>query len=129
MTADDEVLGVIAHGLLNELAVLSGAAFVLRDLGEVIDLAEWERTLATLESATAGFALSVHDVFDDAATGAVAAASLVESVPTIRHLPSPDVPGGLSQVIETAAVVAEGLRSLVRGLPPEVVLLLESLRR
>lgn len=120
---------VVAHGLLNTLAVLTLASGTLLGNGETISSTVQDELVSTIvrQCALLGDALVFvlpigPETFNIAAAGIVATGVLMSEAP--RHL-SDEVLGDL---IVDCAIVAAGLDDIVRGLPAEVVEFLHSLR-
>ena len=130
MANERDLAAVVAHGLLNTAAVLSGSAHTLRSYGERLsgdDRAALMKALST-HSALLDEGLKVlmehcSDPFGDAATVVALTVHTIDSVPPL------DLPFVLDGLIDRIQVLTAGLQALVRGLPPEVVALLESLQR
>jgi hypothetical protein len=125
---DGTLEAIVAHGLIGSLSVATGSASMLLNASGRFDAAteQWlvdsiqeqatlviEGMKSILEAATMGFL--------DAATNVVLAAGLLAEVPSERR-------GPLLEALLRASEVLRGiLGSLVRGLPPEVVELLDEL--
>ena len=120
---------VVAHGLLNTLAVLTLAAGTLTSSRERVTPAVQDELVSTIvrQCAVLGDAIifvlpTGPEAFNIAAAGIVASGLLMAAVS--RH-PSDEMLGDL---IADCAVVAAGLDDIVRGLPAEIVEFLDSLR-
>lgn len=126
---DRELAAVVAHGLLNTLAVLSSATGALMSYGDALlpTVAAGLVTTIVLQSKLIGDGLVIvlphaSESFNVAAAGIAASGVLLA------------VPGGasaelLADLVADCATVRGGLGSLVRGLPDEVVEFLDRLRR
>ena len=126
--SDGTLEAVVAHGLIGSLAVATGSASMLLKAAGRFDeateawLLESIKEQATLvvegmktiiETATQGFL--------DAATNVVLSAGLLDEVEADRRGPL------LEALLRSSDVLRQILGALVRGLPPEVVELLDEL--
>jgi hypothetical protein len=123
--AQRELDAIVAHGLLNSLAVISGAASTILQYGDAMD----EDDLGVLTQAideqsevfTDGLQVlvrSASDVFADAATAVTLAAGVAHKLgPADRTL-------ALEALVRRTGLVKQALDGLVRGLPAEVLDLL-----
>jgi hypothetical protein len=127
--SDGTLEAIVAHGLIGSLSVATGSASMLLKAPGRFDEAtdRWlvdsiqeqavlvvEGMKTILESATQGFV--------DAATNVVLAAGLLHDVSSERRAHV------LEALLRSAEVLRQILGALVRGLPPEVVDLLDELR-
>ena len=121
MTSERQLEAVVAHGLLNTVAVLWGSAHTLRHDRD--RLAEEDRAFLfdALEGNSALFSDSIRllvrhcsDPFGDAAT------VLSMTGRALRALPPEDLSEVLDGIIEGVKVVRIGLDAMVRGLPADV---------
>lgn len=124
---DRELAGVVAHGLLNTLAVLSSAAGALRRHNVVLAPSAADDLVNTIvaQSKLIGDGLTIVLPYASHPFR-VAAAGIVASVARVA------APCGASEelledLIADCVTVGRGLGSLVRGLPEEVVELLDGL--
>jgi hypothetical protein len=120
---------VVAHGLLSTAAVLAGAAHGLLH-PERLTAEVREELIETLTDHAATFdeglrVLVRHcsDAFGDAAT------TIALTAGTVRQLPDEDLPSVLHGIVDGIKILRIGLEALIRGLPPDVVSLLDSLQR
>lgn len=129
MTNERELAAVVAHGLLNTTAVLASSAHTLRSHAD--RLTDDDRLLLTTALVThsallaEGLNVLLHhcsDQFGDAATVIALTAS------TIAAVPDADLPMVLDGIVNRVKILSTGLEALVRGLPHEVLALLDSLR-
>jgi hypothetical protein len=126
--SDGTLEAIVAHGLIGSLSVATGSASMLLKAPGRFDEAtdQWlvesiqeqsvlvvEGMKSILEGATQGFV--------DAATNVVLAAGLLPEVPTERRAHV------LEALLRSAEVLRQILGALVRGLPPDVVELLDEL--
>ena len=128
MTDVSELEAVVAHGLLNSLAVMSGAAGTLlaygRDLGE----ADVETLVEAIDSQACVFTeglkvLLEHSTvaFADAATAVALGSGVCGSLTADRREQV------LDMLVRRSRELKSALEGLVRGLPPDVLELLDSL--
>lgn len=129
MEAQRELEAIVAHGLLNSLAIISGAAATILEHGSA--LAEDDvRVLTTAideqsQVFTDGLQVVIRhasDTFADAAT-AVALASGVAN-----HVSAGERELALEALVRRAGLLRQVLDGLVRGLPDEVLTLLDDSR-
>ena len=129
MDAQRELEAVVAHGLLNSLAVISGAAATLLEHGHAMG----EDDVRTLTTAideqstifTDGLQVVVRhasDTFADAATAVALAAGVA------NHVAPDDRSIALEALVRRAGLLRQVLDGLVRGLPDEVLALLDDRR-
>lgn len=129
MEGQRELEAVVAHGLLNSLAIISGAAATILEHGDALQ----EDDIRTLTQAiddqstifTDGLQVVIRhatDTFADAAT-AVALASGVAN-----HVDRGDRRLALEALVRRTGALRQVLDGLVRGLPEEVVSLLDDSR-
>jgi hypothetical protein len=126
--SDGTLEAIVAHGLIGSLSVATGSAsMLLKAAGRFDEATErWllesiqeqstlviEGMKSILEAATQGFL--------DAATNVVLAAGLLGEVPADRRAPL------LEALLRASDVLRQILGALVRGLPPEVVEMLDEL--
>ena len=126
--SDGTLEAVVAHGLIGSLSVATGSASMLLKAAGRFDAAteQWlvdsiqeqsvlvvEGMKSILEAATQGFL--------DAATNVCLAAGMLAEVPADRRAPL------LEALLRASDVLRQILGALVRGLPPEVVELLDEL--
>lgn len=130
--ADDIASGgleaVVAHGLLNSLAVLSGAAGTLLAYGRDLDERDVEALVAAIDAQSCVFTeglkvLLEHSTvaFADAATAVALGSGVCGSVTPERR------DQVLDMLVRRSRELKSALDGLVRGLPPEVLELLDSL--
>jgi K+-sensing histidine kinase KdpD len=129
MTTDaSELEAIVAHGLLNSLAVLSGAAGTLLAYGASME----EEDVATLVTAideqsgmfTEGLKVLLEHssvAFADAATAVSLGAAVCGSLSAERRA------AVLTTLVKRSKELKTALDGLVRGLPPDVLELLDSL--
>ena len=130
VTSERDLAAVVAHGLLNTAAVISGSAHTLRFYGERLSSDDRMAMMTALSTHSAlldeGLRVLLEhcsDPFGDAAT------VVALTVHTIAEVSPRDLPFVLDGLIDRIQVLTTGLQALVRGLRPEVVALLESLPR
>lgn len=124
-----ELDAIVAHGLLNSLAVISGAASTILQYGDVMGEDDLEVLAAAIEEQSSVFTDGLQvlvrhasDTFADAATAITLAAGVAHQVgPDDRRL-------ALDALVRRAGLVRQALDGLVRGLPPEVIALLDDAR-
>jgi hypothetical protein len=128
--SDREMAAVIAHGLMNTLAAVAGAARTIRRYGPRLTETDRDELLSTIVDHAAVFsdglgAILRHcsDAFGDAATAMALAAR------TVRVLPEDELDHVLDGLIAHCSVLELGLSAMVRGLPSEVLDFLNELQR
>jgi hypothetical protein len=128
--SERELAGVIAHGLMNSLAAVCGAAGTLRRYDGRLTDGDRDELLTTIvehaevfNDGLAAILRHCSDAFGDAATTMALAAR------TVRALPCEDLPPVLDGLIAHCSVLELGLAAMVRGLSRDVVSYLDSLRR
>ena len=125
MDAQRELDAVVAHGLLNSLAVISSAASAILQFGASMGEDDRRVLTAAIEEQSCLFIDGLQvlireasETFADAATAVALAAGVADSVaPEDRDLV-------LQAVVRRSALVRQALDGLVRGLPDEVLSLL-----
>ena len=127
-TAPNELEAVVAHGLLNSLAVMSGAAGTLLAYGKDLGDGDVEALVNAIDSQSCVFTeglkvLLEHSsiAFADAATAVALGSGVCGSLTVERR---DEV---LDMLVRRSRELKSALDGLVRGLPPEVLELLDSL--
>jgi hypothetical protein len=127
---DRELAAVIAHGLLNTVAAVSGSARTLRRYGHRLGDDDYEVLLGSIVDNAGVFMDGLDailencsDAFGDAATTMALAAR------TIRSVPEADLPQVLDGLVAHTSVLELGLAAMVRGLSPELLEFLNGLQR
>jgi hypothetical protein len=120
-----ELDAVVAHGLLNSLAVISGAADTILRYGAAMEPDDLAILTTAIDEQSAVFTDGLQvlirhssDAFADAATAVVLAAG------TANHVDDPERTIALEALVRRTALIRQTLEALVRGLPPEVLSLL-----
>ena len=127
---DVELSAIVAHGLLNTLAVLSGSAATLRQFGARLSDEQRESMTAALVSHAELFTEGLDVLLRHCSDAFADAAWIVESIGRrFRAAMGDDRAVMLERLDVSATVLRNGLQALVRGLPPETVELLDSLQR
>jgi hypothetical protein len=129
--ADDrDVAGVVAHGLLNNLAVVSGAAATMLMHGDKIGDDVAERLTIALVGHCEVLAVGLEVLVRHSSIPFGEAAETIAAVgPPLTRLSLADRRPTLDGVVQACRVLHEGLRGLVQGLPSEVIDTLEALQR
>lgn len=129
MDAQRELDAVVAHGLLNSLAIISGAASTILQYGSAMDDADLEVLTEAIGEQSSVFTdglqvliRSASDTFADAATAVTLAAGVANRVA------ASDRAMVLEALVSRTGLIRQVLDGLVRGLPPEVLLLLDDAR-
>jgi hypothetical protein len=126
---DAAVAAVVAHGLFSPLAVLSGAAFAVRSFGGSLSSKEYEELTAAVLAQSEVLTEGLDGILRHCTAEFADAAWVVESVRREFRDAADAEHGPLLAHLESATeVLRDGLQALVRGLPPEVVRLLDGLR-
>lgn len=130
VTGEPQLAAIVAHGLLNAIAVLSGSAHTVVAYRESLDEKKVDELLSAVASA-AELLDSGVEVIGDAcpATFRQAAANLTATARGVRAAQDNDRQIVLRQIIDDTAEISAGLVPLVQGLPREVLEFLDSLRR
>ncbi|MDQ3106450.1 MAG: hypothetical protein M3Q68_01410 [Actinomycetota bacterium] len=130
MDAQRELDAVVAHGLLNSLAVISGSAATMLEHGSALAVADVEMLTTAIDEQsevfTDGLQLIVRqasDAFADAATAVSLAAGVA------RHADGAGQHLALEALVRRTVLLRQVLDGLVRGLPAEVISLLDDGRR
>ena len=127
-TADGALEAVVAHGLIGSLAVATGSAsMLLKASGRFDDATEaWlvesiqEQSVLVVDGMRSMVG-AANQGFQDAATNVALAAGMLTDVPSERRPPL------LEALLRASDVLRQILGALVRGLPPEVIDLLDEL--
>ena len=124
-----ELDAIIAHGLLNSLAIISGAAATVLQYGPALGEDDVRVLIAAIDEQSAVFTDGLQvvvrhasDTFADAATAIALAAGVAD------RLDPADRPIALEALVNRAGVLRQVLDGLVRGLPAEVLSLLDDAR-
>jgi len=128
MTDATELEAIVAHGLLNSLAVLSGAAGTLLAYGSQMEEEDVMTLVTAIDEQSGVFTeglkvLLEHSsvAFADAATAVSLGAAVCSSLPAERRAEV------LATLVKRSKELKSALDGLVRGLAPEVLELLDSL--
>jgi K+-sensing histidine kinase KdpD len=128
MTEATELEAIVAHGLLNSLAVLSGAAGTLLAYGKQMEDEDVATLVTAIDAQSEVFTeglkvLLVHSstALADAATAVSLGAAVCGSLSEERRTEV------LTTLVRRSKELKSALDGLVRGLPPEVLELLDSL--
>ena len=127
---DFELSAIVAHGLLNTLAVLSGSAATLREFGPRLSDEQRASMTAALVSHAELFTEGLDVLLRHCSDAFADAAWIVESIGRrFRAAMADDQAVMLERLEVSTTVLRNGLQALVRGLPSETVELLDSLQR
>lgn len=128
MTETSELEAVVAHGLLNSLAVMAGAAGTLLAYGSDLDDGDVDLLVGAIDAQSSVFMEGLKFLLEhssvalvDAATAVSLGSAVCGSLPVERRRQVLDMLVRRSRELKTA------LDGLVRGLPAEVLELLDSL--
>ena len=128
-TAEREMAAVVAHGLINTLAVITGSASTLCLYGDRLTETDVSGLFAGLTSNIQLFEDVLSTIVEEcSADFADAATMLVLAARSFEALTPADRGVVLEAIVDRGKVLHTGLSALVRGLSPEVVSLLDSLR-
>lgn len=129
MDQQRELDAIIAHGLLNSLAIISGAAATVLQYGPALGEDDVRVLIAAIDEQSAVFTDGLQvlvrhasDTFADAATAIALAAGVAD------RLDPDDRPIALEALVTRAGVMRQMLDGLVRGLPAEILSLLDDAR-
>jgi hypothetical protein len=129
VTGDRELSAIVAHGLLNTLAVLHGAAASLNEYGSRLSLADRETLWSAIELHGEAFSKGLEVMFEACSPAFADAASAVALLSrAVRSADTNDLVTILDGFVSKTAILRIGLEAQVRALPHEVLDLLESLR-
>ena len=127
-TEANELEAIVAHGLLNSLAVMSGAAGTLLAYGHSLEDGDVDTLVAAIDAQSCVFTeglkvLLEHSsvAFADAATAVSLGSGICGSLSIERR------DQVLDMLVRRSRELKSALDGLVRGLPPEVLELLDSL--
>ena len=125
-----ELSAIVAHGLLNTLAVISGSGATMQQFGPTLSAEEHEQMTAALVSHSELFTEGLDVLLRHCSDAFADAAWIVESIGRrFRAAADDDREVMLDRLADSTSVLRSGLQSLVRGLPPETIDLLDSLQR
>ena len=128
MAGTDELEAIVAHGLLNSLAVMSGAAGTILQYGSAMDEADVETLVAAIDAQSCVFTEGLKVLLEHASVTFVDAATAVSLGSGVcGRLPSERRDQVLDMLVRRSKELKSALDGLVRGLPPEVLELLDSL--
>lgn len=129
MDQQRELDAIVAHGLLNSLAIISGAAATVLQYGAALDEEDVRVLTAAIDEQSAVFTDGLQvlvrhasDAFADAATAIALAAGVA------NHLEPDERAIALEALVNRAGLLRQVLNGLVRGLPAEVISLLDDAR-
>lgn len=129
MDPQRDIDAVVAHGLLNSLAVISGAAATILEHGHTLAEAEVRTLTRAIDEQSVLFIDGLQvvirhasDTFADAATAVSLAGGVAD------HVLAGDRELALQTLVRRAGLLRQVLDGLVRGLPPEVLTLLDDRR-
>lgn len=129
MDQQRELDAIVAHGLLNSLAIISGAAATILQYGPALGEDDVRVLTAAIDEQSAVFTDGLQvlvrhatDTFADAATAIALAAGVAD------RLDPDDRPIALEALVNRAGVLRHVLDGLVRGLPAEILSLLDDAR-
>ena len=124
-----ELSAIVAHGLLNTLAVISGSAATMQQFGSSMTAEQHETMIAALVSHSELFTEGLDVLLRHCSDAFADAAWTVETIGWRYRSAAPDDRLVMLERLEKeTAVLRSGLQSLVRGLPPETIDLLDSLQ-
>lgn len=128
--ASRELAAIVAHGLLNSLAVMSGAAGTLLAYGSELGARDVEALVSAIDSQGCVFTEGLKVLLEhssialaDAATAVALGSSVCGELPADRRAEVLDV------LVRRSHEFKSALDGLVRGLPPDVLELLDSLNQ
>ena len=119
---------VVAHGLLNSLAVLSGAAATLLQFGAAMDDGDVATLVEAIDAQSCVFTEGLKVLLEHSSLAMADAATAVALGSAVcSSLPGDERDRVLSTLVRRSRELRHVLDGLVRGLPPEVLDLLDSL--
>lgn len=129
MEPQRELEAIVAHGLLNSLAIISGAAATILDHGAALGEDDVRVLTTAIDEQSTVFIDGLQvvirhasDAFADAATAVALAAGVA------NHVAGGERELALDALVRRAGLLRQALDGLVRGLPDEVVALLDDSR-
>jgi hypothetical protein len=129
LTSDRDLAAVVAHGLLNSLAALVASAATLLRLGARLKAEDEEELVEMIIAQSVVFIDGLHLLLQHCSDPFADAATTVALVPrAISRLSSDERHDVLEGLLAGSKVLEQGLHALVRGLPPDVVSLLDGLQ-
>lgn len=127
-TAPTELEAIVAHGLLNSLAVMSGAAGTLLEYGRDLGETDVESLVAAIDSQACVFTEGLKVLLEHSSVAFADAATAVSLGSGVcGRLTAERREQVLSMLVRRSGELKSALDGLVRGLPPEVLELLDSL--
>ena len=126
---ESALAAVFAHGLFGPLAVLRGAAFAVRTFRGSLSATEYGDLIDAVISQSAVLTEGLDSVLRFGSAEFADAGWVIESIGrSYRDAAPEDHAETLDELDAAAAVLSEGLRSLIQGLPPDVLAMLAQLR-
>lgn len=123
-----ELEAIVAHGLLNSLAVMSGAAGTLLAYGNDLGDTDVETLVAAIDAQSCVFTEGLKVLLEHSGIAFADAATAVALGSGVCGSLSPERRGQvLDMLVRRSRELKAALDGLVRGLPPEVLELLDSL--
>jgi hypothetical protein len=124
-----ELSAIVAHGLLNTLAVIAGSAATMQQFGATMSAEQHETMTAALVSHSELFTEGLDVLLRHCSDAFADAAWVVESIGRrFRATDADDRHLLLDRLASSTAILRSGLQSLVRGLPADTIELLDSLQ-
>ena len=128
MAETDELEAIVAHGLLNSLAVMSGAAGTLLAYGERLKEGDVDLLVAAIDAQSCVFTEGLKVLLEHSTIAFADAATAVSLGSGVCSRVSGDRRGEvLDMLVRRSRELKVALDGLVRGLPAEVLELLDSL--
>jgi hypothetical protein len=119
---------VVAHGLLNSLAVLSGAAATLLQFGSAMDEGDVATLVEAIDAQSCVFTEGLKVLLEHSSLAMADAATAVALGSAVcSSLPAEQRDRVLGTLVRRSRELRNVLDGLVRGLPSEVLDLLDSL--
>jgi hypothetical protein len=123
-----ELEAIVAHGLLNSLAILSGAAGTLLAYGSAMGDGDVETLVSAIDAQSGVFVEGLKVLLEHSSVAFADAATAVSLGSAVCGSLSPERRNAvLTTLVRRSKELKAALDGLVRGLPPEVLELLDSL--
>jgi hypothetical protein len=130
VTNERQLAAVVAHGLINSLAVVSGAAHTVITYGDRLPPTDRDAMLCAIARGAEHFDAELRVILEDCSEPfGDAATAMALAGRAIHAVPADELPAVLEGIIDRGNVLRSGLEALVRGLPRDVVEVLDSLGR
>lgn len=129
MDQQPELDAIVAHGLLNSLAVIAGAASTILQYGPALGDDDVRVLTTAIDEQSAVFTDGLQVLVRHASgTFADAATAIALAAGAANRVAASDLPLALEALVRRAGAIRQVLDGLVRGLPADVLGLLDDAR-